>query len=90
LNSEVEEEAYVSQPDGFFSSGPRKESMQAHNILVWPKASTKAMTSKFDEVVLSLGFSINESNKCVYSKFDHWKGVIICLYIGDIWSSELI
>jgi len=34
--------------------------------------------------VLSYGFSINESDKCVYSKFEHGKGVITCLYVDDI------
>jgi len=30
------------------------------------------------------GFSINESNKCVYFKFEREKGVIVCLYVDDI------
>ena len=39
---------------------------------------------KFAEVVLRFGFSINEFDKCVYSKFEHRKGVIICLYVDDM------
>ncbi|GJS75363.1 zinc finger, CCHC-type containing protein [Tanacetum coccineum] len=40
---------------------------------------------KFDEVVLSSGFHLNQSDKCVYSKFDKsGKGVIICLYVDDM------
>nr|GEW62871.1 zinc finger, CCHC-type [Tanacetum cinerariifolium] len=39
---------------------------------------------KFDDVVLSNVFSLNQANKCVYSKFDaSGKGVIICLYVDD-------
>ncbi|CAM8902387.1 unnamed protein product [Rhodiola kirilowii] len=39
----------------------------------------------FDEVVLSDGFVLNQSDKCVYSKFDNsGNGVIICLYVDDM------
>nr|GEZ28084.1 zinc finger, CCHC-type [Tanacetum cinerariifolium]GFA14512.1 zinc finger, CCHC-type [Tanacetum cinerariifolium]GFA63391.1 zinc finger, CCHC-type [Tanacetum cinerariifolium] len=41
--------------------------------------------SKFDDVVLSNGFSLSQADKCVYSKFDvSGKGVIICLYVDDM------
>nr|GEW06862.1 hypothetical protein [Tanacetum cinerariifolium] len=40
---------------------------------------------KFDEVVLSNGFHLNQSNKCVYCKIDNSsKGVIIFLYVDDM------
>lgn len=39
---------------------------------------------KFDEVVLRNGFTINDVDKSVYSKFNENKGVIICLYIDDM------
>ncbi|GKE26050.1 zinc finger, CCHC-type containing protein [Tanacetum coccineum] len=39
---------------------------------------------KFDEVVLSNGYLLNQADKCVHSKFDESaKGVIICLYVDD-------
>jgi len=34
--------------------------------------------------VLSFSFSINESDKCIYSKFEHEKGVIICLHVDHM------
>nr|GEW42524.1 zinc finger, CCHC-type [Tanacetum cinerariifolium] len=49
------------------------------------KQAHKKWHQKFDEVVLSSGFLLNESDKCVYSKFDRsGKGVIICLYVDDM------
>ena len=40
---------------------------------------------KFDSVVLSNGFLLNQADKCVYSKFDaSSKGVIIFLYVDDM------
>ena len=38
--------------------------------------------------MLSFGFSINESDKCIYSKFVHEKRMIICLYVNDMLSFE--
>ncbi|GKE47644.1 zinc finger, CCHC-type containing protein, partial [Tanacetum coccineum] len=45
----------------------------------------KQWHQKFDEVVLSNGYLLNQADKCVYSKFDEsGKGVIICIYIDDM------
>ncbi|GJY68902.1 zinc finger, CCHC-type containing protein [Tanacetum coccineum] len=47
--------------------------------------ASKNMASKFDEVVLSSGFVLNQPDKCVYCKFDKsGNGVIICLYVDDM------
>ncbi|GKF03629.1 zinc finger, CCHC-type containing protein [Tanacetum coccineum] len=49
------------------------------------KQAPKQWHQKFNDVVLSNGFSLNQADKCVYSKFDaSGKGVIICLYVDDI------
>ncbi|GJT05844.1 zinc finger, CCHC-type containing protein [Tanacetum coccineum] len=45
----------------------------------------KQWHQKFDEVVMSNGYLLNQADKCVYSKFDETgKGVIICLYVDDM------
>ncbi|GJR59821.1 zinc finger, CCHC-type containing protein [Tanacetum coccineum] len=45
----------------------------------------KQWHQKFDEVVLSNGYLLNQADKCVYSKFDEsGKGVIICIYVDDM------
>ncbi|GKD80123.1 zinc finger, CCHC-type containing protein [Tanacetum coccineum] len=45
----------------------------------------KQWHQKFDEVVLSNGYLLNQADNCVYSKFDESsKGVIICLYVDDM------
>ncbi|GKB01805.1 zinc finger, CCHC-type containing protein [Tanacetum coccineum] len=49
------------------------------------KQAPKQWHQKFDDVVLSNSFSLNQAEKCVYSKFDaSGKGVIICLYVDDM------
>ncbi|GKA69914.1 zinc finger, CCHC-type containing protein [Tanacetum coccineum] len=45
----------------------------------------KQWHQKFDEMVLSNGYLLNQADKCVYRKFDEsGKGVIICLYVNDM------
>nr|GEV45425.1 zinc finger, CCHC-type [Tanacetum cinerariifolium] len=45
----------------------------------------KQWHQKFDEVVLSNGYSLNQADKCVYNKFGaSGKGVIICLYVDEM------
>ncbi|GJZ30954.1 zinc finger, CCHC-type containing protein [Tanacetum coccineum] len=47
--------------------------------------SPKQWHQKFDEVVLSSGYLLNQANKCEYSKFDKTgKGVIIFLYVDNM------
>nr|GEY80972.1 zinc finger, CCHC-type [Tanacetum cinerariifolium] len=45
----------------------------------------KQWHQKFDEVVLSNGYLLNQADKCVYCKFNEsGKGVIIYLYVNDM------
>nr|GEU44775.1 zinc finger, CCHC-type [Tanacetum cinerariifolium] len=45
----------------------------------------KQWHQKFNEVLLSNGYLLNQTDKCVYSKFDACgQGVIICLYVDDM------
>ena len=39
---------------------------------------------KFNEIILSYGFDINQTNACVYHKVDGNNIVILCLYVDDI------
>ena len=84
LNGELEEEVYMKQPEVFVVPSQENKVCKFIRSLYGLKQTPKQWHQKFDEVVLSYGFSINESDKCVYSKFEHGKGVIICLYVDDM------
>ena len=85
LNGELEEEVYMNQPEGFKVKGQETKVCKLIRSLYGLKQAPKQWHQKFDEVVLANGFKINQSDKCVYSKFDdNGKGVIICLYVDDM------
>nr|GEU79513.1 hypothetical protein [Tanacetum cinerariifolium] len=69
-------------------SGPVRSSMDVKTIFFngeLEKEAPEQWHQKFNEVVLSNGYLLNQANKCVYSKFDETgKGVIICLYVDDM------
>ncbi|GKA87333.1 zinc finger, CCHC-type containing protein [Tanacetum coccineum] len=85
LNGDLDEEVYMKQPEGFVMPGNEHKVCKLVKLLYGLKQAPKQWHQKFDEVVLSNGFHLNQSDKCVYSKFDSsGKGVIICLYVDDM------
>ncbi|GJZ35330.1 zinc finger, CCHC-type containing protein [Tanacetum coccineum] len=85
LNGDLDEEVYMKQPEGFVIPGNKHKVCKLVKSLYGLKQEPKQWHQKFDEVVWSSGFHLNQSDKCVYSKFDDsGKGVIICLYVDDM------
>jgi len=58
--------------------------MQISKILYDLKQAPKQWHEKFDETMLSNGFKINESDKCIYVKHAAMGYVIVCLYVDDL------
>jgi hypothetical protein len=48
------------------------------------KQTPKLWHEKFDRTLTSVGFVVNEADKCVYYRYGGGKGVILCLYVDDI------
>ncbi|GKB04639.1 zinc finger, CCHC-type containing protein [Tanacetum coccineum] len=78
LNGDLDEEVYMKQPEGFVMPNNEHKVCKLVKSLYGLKQAPKQWHQKFDEVVLSSGFHLNQYDKCVYSKFDSSsKGVII-------------
>nr|GEU86579.1 zinc finger, CCHC-type [Tanacetum cinerariifolium] len=73
------------QPKGFVMLGNEHKVCRLVKSLYGLKQAPKQWHQKFDEVVLSSGFLLNQSDKCVNRKFNNsGKGVIIFLYVDDM------
>ncbi|GKA32527.1 zinc finger, CCHC-type containing protein [Tanacetum coccineum] len=70
LNGELDEEVYMNQPRGFIMPGNENKVCKLIKSLYGLKQAPKQWHQKFDEVVLSNGYLLNQANKYVYSKFD--------------------
>ena len=86
LNGELDEEVYMKQPEGFVMLGKEHMVCKLVKSLYGLKQEPKQWHQKFDEVILSSGFKLNQCDKCVYSRFDDATKtrVIICLYVDDM------
>ncbi|CAM8914041.1 unnamed protein product [Rhodiola kirilowii] len=75
----------MKQLEGFVVTGQEHKVCKLVKSLYRLKQTPMQWHQKVDEVVLSDGFVLNQSDKCVYSKFDNsGNGVIICLYVDDM------
>ena len=84
LNGDLEEEIYLEQPEGFIVPGQEQKVFRLIKSLYGLKQAPKQWHAKFDEVMLSNGFKINECDKCVYVKQNQNCFVILCLYVVDM------
>ncbi|GJV85934.1 zinc finger, CCHC-type containing protein [Tanacetum coccineum] len=84
LNGDLDEEVYMNQSQGFIMAGNENKMCKVIKSLYGLKQAPKQWHQKFDEVVLSNGYLLNQVDKCLYRKFDEsGKRVIICLYVDD-------
>ena len=84
LNGDLNEEIYIEQPEGFSAPGQEMKVCRLVKSLYGLKQAPKQWHEKFDNVMLSHGFKINECDKCVYVKDDEHVYVIVCLYVDDM------
>ena len=84
LNEDLNEKIYMDQLKGFIV--PRQES-KAYKLvksLYGLKQAPIQWYEKFDSVMISNGFKINEYDKCVYVKNTKKWYVIVCFYADDM------
>ena len=84
LNGDLNEEIYMEQPEGFSAPGQEMKVCRLVKSLYGLKQAPKQWHEKFDNIMLSHGFKINECDKCVYVKDDEHGYVIVCLYVDDM------
>nr|AAP44618.1 putative polyprotein [Oryza sativa Japonica Group] len=84
LNGELEEEIYMDQPDGYVLEGQERMVCKLLKSLYGLKQAPKQWHEKFDTTLTSVGFVVNEVDKCVYYRYGGGEGVILCLYVDDI------
>jgi transposase InsO family protein len=84
LNGDLEEEIYMEQPEGFVIPGQERKVCKLVKSLYGLKQAPLQWHLKFDEVMMSNGFKINECDKCVYIKNTDNGYVIVCLYVDDM------
>jgi hypothetical protein len=89
LNEDLEEEIYMDQPNGFMVRGEERKVCKLLKYLYGLKQAPKQWPVKFDRTSTSVGFVVNEADKCVYYRHGGGEGVILCLYVDEILIHEV-
>ena len=88
LNGELEEEIYRDQLKGCMVLRKEEKVCRLVKSLHGLKQALKQWHNKFDHMLLTNGFSINDVDKCIYNKFEDNICVIIYMLM-TCWSLEL-
>ena len=68
MNGDLKEEIYMNQPEGFVIHEQEGKVCKLVKSLYGLKKALKQWHEKFDQVILSNGFTINSEDQCVYMK----------------------
>ena len=81
LNGDLEEETYMDQPKVFVVPGQEHKVCKLDKSLSGLKQAPKQWHEKFDNLIISHGFRVHGSEKCIYVKFKDNICTIFCLYV---------
>lgn len=84
LNGDLEEEIYMKQPEGFVLKGQEHKVCRLVKSLYGLKQAPKQWHEKFDNVMMTNGFIINECDKCIYIKVTPNGYILLGLYVDDM------
>ena len=74
----------MEQPEGFIVKGQEHKVCKLVKFLYGLKQDPKQWHEKFDSVMIKDEFTINECDKCVYTKIIENVCIIVCLYVDNM------
>lgn len=84
LNSLVSEDVYVRQAPGFVVHGKEQHVYKLRKSLYGLKQSPRNWNNCFTTVILGLGLTQSENDKCLFYWMADGKIVLLCVYVDDI------
>ena len=84
LNANLKEEIYMRQPEGYVVEGQKDKVLKLNKSLYGLKQAPLEWNERINEVLLSLKFTRNRAEYCIYSRKTEDSFVIIALYVDDL------
>ncbi|KAM1644665.1 hypothetical protein EV1_006205 [Malus domestica] len=84
LNGYLEEELYMTQPEGFVSKFEKPKVCKLQRSIYGLKQASRSWNIRFDTEIKTFGFAQNEDDNCVYQKVVGEAVVFLVLYVDDI------
>ena len=83
LNGNLQEEVYMTQPEGFTSEDGTKV-CKLNKSIYGLKQASRSWNLRFDETIKEFGFKQNGDEPCVYMKGSGFARTFLVLYVDDI------
>lgn len=84
LNGEINEDVYVTQPEGFVKSGKEKWVYKLSKALYGLRQAPRAWYAKLNACLEKLGFKRCPSEHAVYTKKNGGENLIVAVYVDDL------
>ncbi|KAK8933850.1 hypothetical protein KSP39_PZI015291 [Platanthera zijinensis] len=85
LNGDIDEEVYVSQPEGFIEEGKEELVCRLRKALYGLKQSARAWNQKIDSYLRKNGYIKSKNDPSLYTKyFENQEYLLLCLYVDDL------
>ena len=84
LNGELEEEVYVSQPEGYVQKGKEKMVLKLSKALYGLRQAPRAWNIRLDKSLKKLGFRKCPSEAAVYKRGTGNNAVVLGVYVDDL------
>ncbi|KAL0295953.1 UNVERIFIED_CONTAM: Retrovirus-related Pol polyprotein from transposon RE1 [Sesamum radiatum] len=84
LNSYIDEEIYVEQPQGFIAKGSEEKVLRLKKSTLWAQTSAKSLYSRIDKYFMDREFRRSLSEPTLYIKSQGNDTLIVSLYVDDL------
>lgn len=84
LNGNIEEELYLTQPEGFIQSGKENFLCKLNKAIYGLKQAPKCWNSCIDSFLKELKFEQSSNDSCIYTKTIDNKHCILGIYVDDV------
>lgn len=83
LNGRLNEEIYMSQPEGYAEKGKEHQVCRLHKAIYGLKQASRTWNEEIDKNMKDLGFKRSKLEPCIYYKISKSSIVISALYVDD-------
>ena len=84
LNGKLEEDIYMSQPEGFVVEGKEEQVCHLHRSLYGLKQSPRCWNRELNCHLLDSGFQQSKADPCVYFRWKNGNLNIVSIYVDDL------
>jgi hypothetical protein len=83
LNGEIEEEIFISQPEGYIVTGREKEVCRLNKSLYGIKQASRIWNQKLHSSLIAFGLNQSNADPCIYYRFTKDHMLIIAIWVDD-------